>query len=45
VQLMMLENHDEWYDISIRNRKFGRVDAQNGMNLLTKYTLHPLAHE
>lgn len=36
VQLMMIENHDEFYDSSIRNKKFGRVDARNGPILLEK---------
>lgn len=36
VQLMMTENHDEFYDSSIRNKKFGRVDARNGPVLLEK---------
>lgn len=37
VQLMQTENPDEFYDTSIRNRKFGRVDAINGPRLLEKY--------
>ena len=39
VQLMMLDNHDEYYDAGIRNRKFGRVDPQNGPILLAKYVI------
>jgi hypothetical protein len=37
VQLMQLENHDDFYDASIRNRRFGRVDPMNGATLLPKY--------
>lgn len=37
VALMQTENHDEFFDISIRNKKFGRVDAMNGPILLEKY--------
>jgi hypothetical protein len=36
VQLMMIENQDEYYDSSIRNKKFSRVDAMNGPVLLDK---------
>lgn len=36
---MQTENPDEYYDASIRNRKFGRVDALNGPVLLEKYVL------
>ncbi|KAK4135487.1 exocyst complex subunit Sec15-like protein [Trichocladium antarcticum] len=38
VALMQSENHDEFYDISIRNKKYGRVDAMNGPILLEKLT-------
>ncbi|KAH8600821.1 exocyst complex subunit Sec15-like-domain-containing protein [Bisporella sp. PMI_857] len=38
VQLMQTENPDDFYDMSIRNRKFGRVDAMNGPILLEKLT-------
>jgi hypothetical protein len=34
---MQTENPDDFYDMSIRNRKFGRVDAMNGPILLEKY--------
>ena len=37
VMLMQTENPDEFYDISIRNKKFGRVDALNGPKILEKY--------
>ena len=37
VLLMQTENPDEFYDIGVRNRKFGRVDAINGPLLLEKY--------
>ncbi|PLB49542.1 exocyst complex component Sec15 [Aspergillus steynii IBT 23096] len=38
VQLMQAENTDEFYDISTRNKKYGRVDAINGPVLLEKVT-------
>lgn len=37
VQLMQSDNTDEFYDISTRNKKYGRVDAINGPVLLEKY--------
>lgn len=37
VLLMQTENPDEFFDISIRNKKFGRVDALNGPKILEKY--------
>lgn len=39
VNLMQSDNHDEFYDISIRNKKYGRVDPLNGPMLLEKYVL------
>ena len=36
VALMQSENHDDFYDVSIRNKKYGRVDALNGPLLLEK---------
>ena len=39
VSLMQSENHEEFFDISIRNKKYGRVDALNGPILLEKYVL------
>lgn len=39
VALMQSENHDEFYDISTRNKKYGRVNAQNGAILLERLTL------
>lgn len=36
VNLMQSDNHDEFYDISIRNKKYGRVDPLNGPMLLEK---------
>jgi len=36
VHLMQTDNPDEFYDISIRNKKFGRVDAINGPMILEK---------
>ncbi|EXF83534.1 hypothetical protein CFIO01_10666 [Colletotrichum fioriniae PJ7] len=38
INLMQSDNHDEFFDISIRNKKFGRVDALNGPILLEKLT-------
>lgn len=38
VALMQTENSDEFFDISIRNKKFGRVDAMNGPRILEKLT-------
>ncbi|KAK4188697.1 putative exocyst complex component sec15 [Podospora australis] len=38
VALMQTENQDEFFDISVRNKKFGRVDAMNGPILLEKVT-------
>lgn len=37
VALMESDNHDEFFDISTRNKKYGRVDAMNGPILLEKY--------
>ncbi|KAI1906614.1 Rab GTPase-binding exocyst subunit S15 [Ophidiomyces ophidiicola] len=37
VQLLMSDNTEEFYDISIRNKKYGRVDAMNGPVLIEKY--------
>jgi hypothetical protein len=39
VQLMQADNADEFYDISTRNKKYGRVDAMQGPILLEKYGL------
>ncbi|KHO00886.1 Exocyst complex component Sec15 [Metarhizium album ARSEF 1941] len=36
VNLMESDNHDEFFDISTRNKKYGRVDALNGPMLLEK---------
>ncbi|KAJ5545353.1 hypothetical protein N7535_006258 [Penicillium sp. DV-2018c] len=38
VQLMQADNADEFYDISTRNKKYGRVDALHGPILLEKLT-------
>ncbi|KAI9049331.1 hypothetical protein LZ554_007175 [Drepanopeziza brunnea f. sp. 'monogermtubi'] len=38
VLLMQTENPDDFYDVSIRNKKFGRVDALNGPRILEKIT-------
>lgn len=37
INLLQSENSDEFYDISTRNKKYGRVDAMNGPMLLEKY--------
>ena len=36
VALMHSDNPDEYYDVSSRNKKYGRVDAMNGPVLLEK---------
>lgn len=36
INLMASDNHEEFFDISIRNKKYGRVDALNGPILLEK---------
>lgn len=36
---MQAENSDEFYDVSTRNKKYGRVDAMNGPLLLEKYVI------
>jgi hypothetical protein len=38
VNLLQSENHEEFYDVSTRNKKYGRVDALNGPLLLEKLT-------
>lgn len=49
VALMQSDNYEEFFDISTRNKKYGRVDAMNGPILLEKSVLctagllqHPL---
>jgi hypothetical protein len=37
IYLMQTDNPDEFYDISTRNKKYGRVDALNGPQILEKY--------
>lgn len=37
VNLLQSDNHDEFFDMSTRNKKYGRVDAMNGPILLEKY--------
>jgi exocyst complex component 6 len=36
INLMQSDNHEEFFDISIRNKKYGRVDSMNGPVLLEK---------
>ncbi|KAL3455637.1 exocyst complex subunit Sec15-like-domain-containing protein [Aspergillus heterothallicus] len=38
VQLMQADNTDDFYDMSMRNKKYGRVDVINGPTLLEKLT-------
>ncbi|KAL1896457.1 Rab GTPase-binding exocyst subunit S15 [Ceratocystis pirilliformis] len=38
INLMQSDNHDEFFDISTRNKKYGRVDPLNGPILLEKYS-------
>ncbi|PHH67967.1 hypothetical protein CDD80_344 [Ophiocordyceps camponoti-rufipedis] len=38
INLMQSDNFDEFFDISTRNKKYGRVDAMNGPLLLEKLT-------
>jgi exocyst complex component 6 len=40
VNLMQADNVDEFFDISTRNKKYGRVDAMNGPILLEKLVSH-----
>lgn len=37
VNLLQSENSEEFYDMSVRNKKYNRVDALNGPVLLEKY--------
>lgn len=37
IQLLQSDNTDEFFDISTRNKKYGRVDSLNGPILLEKY--------
>ncbi|KAI2612809.1 exocyst complex subunit Sec15-like protein [Hypoxylon fragiforme] len=43
IQLLQSDNSDEFFDISTRNKKYGRVDALNGPILLEKLTSHILS--
>ncbi|KAI2637513.1 exocyst complex subunit Sec15-like-domain-containing protein [Xylaria nigripes] len=38
IQLLQSDNTDEFFDASLRNKKYGRVDALNGPILLEKLT-------
>ncbi|KAK6950410.1 hypothetical protein Daesc_008738 [Daldinia eschscholtzii] len=38
IQLLQSDNTDEFFDISTRNKKYGRVDAMTGPTLLEKLT-------
>lgn len=37
VALMQIEHPEDFFDISIRNKKYGRVDTLNGPRILEKY--------
>lgn len=37
VALMQSDNSDEFFDVSQRNKKYGRVDRENGVILIEKY--------
>lgn len=37
ISLLQTDNQDEFFDISTRNKKYGRVNALNGPMLLEKY--------
>ncbi|KFY15248.1 hypothetical protein V492_02135 [Pseudogymnoascus sp. VKM F-4246] len=41
VNLMQTDNPDEYFDISTRNKKYGRVDPLNGPKILEKYASCP----
>lgn len=38
IHLLQSDNTDEFFDVLIRNKKYGRVDAMNGPILIEKYT-------
>ena len=40
VTLLQAESSDEFYDVSTRNKKYGRVDTVNGPALLEKYVAY-----
>ena len=42
VDLMQSDNSEEFFDISTRNKKYGRVHAMNGPLLLEKYENTPV---
>lgn len=42
ILLLQSDNTDEFFDVSTRNKKYGRVDAMNGPILLEKYVLRIL---
>lgn len=44
INLMQSDNQEEFFDISTRNKKYGRVDALNGPLLLEKYDNVSPAH-
>lgn len=40
VALMQTENSDEFFDVSQRNKKYGRVDRENGAILIEKWVFY-----
>lgn len=42
ILLLQSDNTDEFFDVSTRNKKYGRVDAMNGPILLEKYVYPPV---
>ena len=38
VNLLQTDNPDEYYDVGVRNRKYGRVNPSHGQELLQKLT-------
>jgi hypothetical protein len=43
IALMQSESHEEFFDISVRNKKYNRVDPLNGPKLIEKYDAPPHA--
>lgn len=39
VALMQADDPTEFFDVAQRNKKFGRVDRENGVLLIEKYVL------
>jgi exocyst complex component 6 len=45
ILLLQSDNTDEFFDVSTRNKKYGRVDAMNGPILLEKYASHDITQK